>query len=319
MFLRFVFVFLFSMNAFAAVPPTQLEIPPAKTPSPNTVFDMMLQRTGSYVVATRDGVSDQVILLANKIDRLFGDDRALDEYYNSSLKVTTSNLYNAKTGTNNFGVSTSLNLSLPNLRATEKAIQQYWTRKPNDPAGEQKITPEEFKEVNPWDFGSELGVRWVNPPSPFAKARANRNYLTGTVVHHLRLEYGWDSEYLWTSLASLTSDYAYNPYFLLRFVNRGDWAISDDIFRTAHGPSWIYTFEDRSLVSFDLRLGLRSYDNAIYTDVYSAGFKYRTGFKKVDWIFMEITPAYTWTYSSGFTPTPTINLTFDFIYGKKEQ
>ncbi|QDK46631.1 hypothetical protein DOM22_16445 [Bdellovibrio sp. ZAP7] len=315
-------------KAVSEVPGTQVaqnQVTPAASVPPKKTRKKRKSDNQSrgFISDSRKVVSDRVILLANKVDGLFGNSRALDEYYSSSLKLTTGVLYNANTGEHENTVSTSLILSLPNLKAKERAFNDYWNRKPGEaPApmfDEDFITPEEFKEQNPWDFATETGIRWTWPVGYYGKLRASRNYLTGNVVHHLLDEIGWDSQTYWASKVSLASDYAYSRYFLLRFVNEANWYMSEpSVFGTTQGPSWIYSFQDKSLFSFDLRFNMRSIKLEMYTDAYTVGFTYRTGFKKVNWIFVEISPLCAWKYDDGFAPTTTINLSLDILFGKEK-
>ncbi|WP_413585200.1 hypothetical protein [Bdellovibrio sp. HCB274] len=282
-----------------------------------------MSSTGRMITDSRDMVSDRVILLANKVDGLFGNDRALDEYYKSSLKITTTSFYNANQGTFDNNFSTSLTLSLPNLKERERAFNDYWTRKPDQPPtsvlDEDFVSLEEFKEQNPWDLATETGIRWKWPIAYFGKLRLSRTYLTDKWVDYWQNEIGWDSEALWSSKVAVTSDYAFSSYFLFRFLNQANWYMSEpSVFGTVHGPSWIYSFEDKSLFSFDLRFLVRSYELELYGDGYAAGFTYRTGFKKVPWVFLELTPVCSWSLADGFTPTTSINLRLDFLFGREK-
>ncbi|WP_413558496.1 hypothetical protein [Bdellovibrio sp. HCB209] len=283
----------------------------------------VLDATGKMIASSRDMVSDRVILLANKVDGLFGNSRALDEYYKSSLKISTGTQYNANNGTYDNSFSTSLILSLPNLKERERAFNDFWNRKPDQPPTaaleDDLISKEEFKEQNPWDFATEAGVRWKWPPAYFGKLRLAKSYLTEDWVDYWQNELGWDSETLWASKSSVTSDYAFSRYFLFRFLNEANWYMSEpSVFSTTHGPSWIYSFEDKSLVSFDLRFSTRSIQLEMYGDIYGVGMTYRTGFKKVKWIFIEIAPLCQWKLDDGFTPSTSINVKLDFLIGREK-
>ncbi|MEK2687515.1 hypothetical protein AAAA73_00425 [Bdellovibrio sp. GT3] len=282
-----------------------------------------MSATGQMISSSRDLVSDRVILLANKVDGLFGNDRALDEYYKSSLKISMGSQYNPLKGSYDNSVSTSLTLSLPNLKERERAFNDYWSRSPDQPPSsvldDDLISKEEFKEQNPWDLSSEAGVRWKWPPAYFGKLRLSRSYLTDNWVDYWQNEIGWDSEELWASKSSVTSDYAFSKYLLFRFLNEANWYMSNpSVFGTTHGPSWIYSFEDKSLFSLDLRFGTRSYELEMYGDSYSVGFTYRTGFKSVKWIFLEVAPLYAWRLEDGFTPTAWINIKVDILFGREK-
>ncbi|UYL09024.1 hypothetical protein B9G69_000350 [Bdellovibrio sp. SKB1291214] len=303
--------------------PVPAPVPTPEKPTNKQQDTGLIGATGQLIADSRNAVSDRVILLANKVDGLFGDTRALDEYYASSLKVTTGSLYNGKNGTYDNSFSTSLILSLPNLKQRERDFNDFWNRRPDQPPDvlldEDLITPEEFKEQNPWNFATETGIRWKWPIAYYAKLRGSRNYLTGKVVHHLTDELGWDSESYWNSKVSLASDYAYSKYFLLRFINEANWYMSQpSVFSTTQGPSWIYSFYDKSLLSFDLRFNMRSIKLQMYTDSYTTGFTYRTGFKKVKWIFLEVSPLLAWRYEDDFRPSTTVNVTLDFMIGREK-
>ncbi|WP_142695248.1 hypothetical protein [Bdellovibrio sp. NC01] len=275
----------------------------------------LIERAADYLQGPQEGMSDRVIVLANEVDRLFGTTRALDEYYESSLRIYQTSYVNSK-GSGSYDISTNLNLSLPNWKDTEKKFQNWWNGPQDD---EGKVTQKEFKEANPWEFNQGVNLRFSRPVAYGALARVSKNFLTGDVVNHFYQQVGWDSDRLWESVTSLTNDYALDRKLLFRFLDEADWGISDEKFNSYHGPSLIYTINRVSLTSFDLRLITIIEDNNLYTDNYTAGITYRTAVLPLNWLFVQITPELSWPRREHFTATWTMYFEIEIVFGSVKQ
>lgn len=284
-------------------------LPPVPAPSPD---ESLINQAADYLQGPQEGISDRVIILANQVDKLFGTTRALDEYYQSSLRVYQKSYLNTR-GSGSYDIQTNLNLSLPNWRSTEKAFQRWWAG--DTDVDDVRVTTQKFKELNPWDFTQGINVRFSRPVAYGILGRASKNFLTGGVVNHFYQQFSWDSDRLWEEVTSLTSDYAVDRKNLLRFVNEADWSISNRVFNTYHGPSLIYTINKISLTSFDLRLITAVEDNLFYTDNYTAGITYRTALHPLDWMFLQITPELSWPRSEHFTSVWTIYVNLEIVFG----
>lgn len=299
-------------DELTGVPESQVEGAPKPPPEPPKPF---ISRTADYLLSSQEGISDSVIILANEVDALFGNTRALDEYYDSSLVLSQKTYYNT-IGKSSYDVGTNLTLNLPNWRRMEEGARRWWS---GDNSQSEKVTKKEFKEANPWEFNSGVNIRFSRPVAYGVLGRVSKNFLTGPIVNHFTEQVLWDSDNLWNEMTQLTSDYAINRRTLFRFFNEADWAISNQEFNSYHGPSIVYTINKISLTSFDLRLITATENNNFYTDNYTAGITYRTSLHPLDWLFLQITPELSWPRSEHFTSVWTLYLTLEIVFGNKKQ
>ncbi|MDG0816801.1 hypothetical protein [Bdellovibrio svalbardensis] len=284
-------------------------------PAPQAPPEPLIKQAAGYLQGSQEGISDQVIILANQVDKLFGNTRALNEYYESSFRIYQKSYVNTK-GSGSYDIQTNLNLSLPNWRNTEKVIQRWWSGETE--VEEARVTKTEFKELNPWEFNQGVNLRFSRPVDYQIAGRLSKNFLTGPVVNHFFQEVSWDSARLWEEITSVTSDYALDKKNLFRFINEADWGISNYTFNSYHGPSFVYTIDKISLASFDLRLITGTQDNKFYTDNYTAGITYRTALHPLDWMFLQITPELSWPRIEHFTATWTLYVNLEIVFGKKK-
>lgn len=270
--------------------------------------------TKSYFERSYLGISRRVVRLANSVDSIFGDQRAVDEYDGSTLRITQNALL-SESGFSTQDLQLSLNLQLPNLHDLEKRAKAAITSDSVDEGESQEQVSEEFKKQNPWEFRHESGVRTRWPASYFTQVRARRNYLTMAVVHHLLLQLGWDSETEWEQKTSLSSDYAINRDFLFRFLNEANWAMTNHLFGTIHGPSVIQKIDDSSAISYDARFTTKFEGDDWYINNYTLGSTYRKAF----WgrrFFFELKPEMSWPKWDRHGFNWNIYMSFELLFGR---
>lgn len=270
--------------------------------------------TKGYFERSYLGVSRRVVRLANNVDSIFGDQRAVDEYDGSTLRVTQNALLN-ENGFSTQDLQLSLNLQLPNLHDLERRAKAAITNSSSEEGETQEQVSEEFKKQNPWEFRQESGIRTRWPASYFSQLRARRNYLTMAVVHHLLLQVGWDSDTEWEQKTSLSSDYAINRDLLFRFLNEANWAMTNHLFGTIHGPSLIQKIDDSSAISYDARFTTNFEADNWYINNYTLGSTYRKAF----WgrrFFFELKPEMSWPKSDRHGFNWNIYMSFELLFGR---
>lgn len=289
---------------------------PANTQQPNEPVQPLIAEAAGYLKKSQEGISNTVIVLANKVDALFGNTRALGEYYDSTFVVTPKSYINTL-GVSSYDLQSNLNLSLPNVRYAEERIRKWWQELGETEDESSKVTKKEFKDLNPWEYGQGVGVRLTRPPAYNFLARASKNFMSTYFVHHFTETIKWDSERLWEESTSLLSDYAFTKKLLFRFLNEAGWGISAGTFATQHGPSFIYNIDKVSVTSFDIRLFSGLDHNILYTQNYAASVTYRTSLHPLDWCFIQITPEWSWPRTNDFKSVWTIYVTLDMVFGRK--
>lgn len=286
--------------------------------APEPEVEELEDKTKGYLERSYFGISRRVVHLANSVDSIFGDRRATDEYDGSTLRFTQG----ATIAENSFStndLSLSLNLQLPNLQKMEKRVRKAISE---DIAGnpaveeEEETAQERFKKENAtWDFNQESGIRTRWPPSFFSQLRARRNFLTGPVVHHFLFQVGWDTEAEWEQKTQVTSDYAISKGLLFRFLNEANWAMTNHIFGTVHGPSLIQQIDDSSAIAYDARILTKWEADNWYIDNYTLGSTYRKALSGRR-IFIELKPELSWPKIDRHGFNWNIYVNFELLFGR---
>lgn len=270
----------------------------------------------SYLEQTRAVVSQNVIRLSDSIDSLFGNTPYEDRYNSSTLHVSqTLNMKNGVPGADS--LEASLNLDLPNLKKLEGRIRDYFLSSEEKQAQTGSIDPED-EELSRWDFNQESGVVVAFPVDYFLRLRARREILTGRFVHSFYQQVGWSKSKEWESKTSLTSDSALNRYLLFRFINDFNWAMTNNELGLSQGPSLIYQISNTSAISYDFRYGTAIEANAFLTDRLILGAVYRQE-TPLQWVYMSVNPEIAWERGTNFRPLYNLYLTFDFVFGKRDE
>ncbi|KYG66933.1 hypothetical protein AZI86_07870 [Bdellovibrio bacteriovorus] len=270
----------------------------------------------SYLEQTRAVVSQNVIRLSDSIDSLFGNTQYEDRYNSSTLHVSqTVYMKDGVPGADS--LEASLNLDLPNLKKLEGRIRDYFLSSEEKRAATGSIAPGE-EELSLWDFNQESGVIVALPVDYFLRLRARREILTDRFGHSFYQQVGWSKSKEWESKTSLTSDSALNRYLLFRFINDFNWAMTNNELGFSQGPSLIYQMSDTRGISFDFRYKTAIEANSFLTDRLILGSVYRQE-TPLQWVYMSVNPEIAWERGSHFRPLYNLYLTFEFIFGKRDE
>lgn len=276
----------------------------------------------NYIEEQRNQVAQRVINLSERLDSLFGDEKADDERNSSTLRV--SQRYLIRDGSiGSESIEASLNLYLPNLRKAEKRFNDYWFPKNEDeksdiPEVAEKDEPLWKQELSKWSINPESGIRVNIPLYYFARVRARRNFVTTSFSHSLANQIGWSNSEEWQQNASFTSDYAFSDDVLLRLSNDQFWDMTFQRFTTNHGPSVLQRISDTSGISYDFRYGTEMIGWDFYTSRMVLSLTYRRDMP-IPWIYMSLTPEVAWERPSGFTPIYTLYLKLELIFAKDKK
>lgn len=290
------------------------EVAPSEQVLPPAPAETQAPIETSYIEQTRQAVTDRVLRLSDSIDSLFGNTKYEDKYNTSTLHVSQT-VYTKDGRLGAESLEASLNLYLPNLKQMEENIRNYLFPSESSKASTAGESSEE--EKSNWDFNQESGVVVTLPINYFARVRARTEFLTGRFVNSFYEQIGWSKNNEWEEKTSLTSDFALNRYLLFRFVNDLDWAMTNNVLGSTHGPSLIYQISDTRGISFDFRYSTLIETTAIYTNRMALGSTYRQE-TPLQWVFMSLNPEIAWERDTNFRPLYNIYLTFDFIFGKRE-
>lgn len=262
-------------------------------------------------------VSDAVVGMANRLDSFFGDTRSDDERNGSTLRLTpTYTFYNDRP--NFFELGVNLNLKLRNLETKAKEIETSIRQEiiEQTPLGNAPIIGEIIKpqKEEQWyiNFESRLAAR----PALYYQAilRIRHNFVTGPLLHHFSLSGGWDTTDAWTQKTSLVSDKALNDTLLFRFINEANWYISNHVFRTTHGPSFIQTINKYNSVSYNFRViaGKENGDLVRTESLLNINYRHGTPSQR---IFLDLIPGVSYPRSLAYKEVRSFTLALEYYFG----
>lgn len=286
--------------------PIELHPAPLTPPAEESIFSK------AYIEETQKNVSTRVLRLADQIDSFFGDKRADDKNNTSTLRV--SQRYYVKDGmTGAEDISATLNLYLPNLESIRDNLEKKLTpeEKKDEEDGVDEGAP---KEENPWTLNQESGVVVANPINYFARLRLRRDFLADKFIHSFYEQVGWSKRNEWEEQTSLTSDYAINRELLFRFINQKDWAMTNNLLGTTHGPSLLQQISDTDAISYDFRFNTLFEGDALYGNRVSLSSLYRTQ-TSIKWIFLELNPEIAWERETHFHVQYNFYLRIELVFG----
>lgn len=268
--------------------------------------------------STRNRITTNLIGLANRLDSLFGEQRADDELNRSSIRVT----YDYRLRMEKKPLSDTqlrFNLRLPNLEkmfrfSVRKNETQEGVNTPKEKIARQKKEDEEEKE--PWRFRSDVGLNVAYPPIIFARSRLRKNWRWSWLVQRFETELAWFSDQGVTQEITLFHDHALADDLLFRLSNEQNWLITDKNFSTNHGPSIIQDITDNDAISYNIRMSTRV-DEAWYVSNYSVGVAYRRNLKG-QWLFAEVGPTIDFPKRESFRRAPSILFQLETLFAGEQ-
>lgn len=268
---------------------------------------------------TRSLISTRLVRLANNLDSFFGDQRADDELNRSSLRVSYDyRVRMEKTPVDDTQVR--FNLRLPNLEklfrfsVQKNEPKELDREKPRDADEAARIVVPTSPEPEPWRFRSDVGLNVSYPPVLFARSRLRKNWLFPWVIQRLSEEVGYFTDRGWIQNTTLFHDQALSKTLLLRFVNQQDWAITDKVLQTTHGPSLLKTISDDDAVSLNLRMN-SVVEDTWHVNNYGVSVSYRRNLRD-QWLFGEIIPAVDFPKAEAFRRAPSILLRLETLFAQ---
>lgn len=265
-----------------------------------------------------DSVSLRVMSLANRIDNFFGEKRALDAKNKSSMVLSqTQNI--PEGGIPGPSFSASLNLRLVNLEKVGKKLEDSVLgrdqsgKSATSSSGENK-SPPETETINPWrlSLDQQVGAKWL--PSYTIKLRLTKDFWSWDFLNHFAQEAGWDSDNLWTTRTSFVSDYALSSNWLYRWSNDGTWFVDRHMVTSSHGPSFIHTINEKTSMSYNLRLETEYIEKILYTSGYLASITFRRDLHN-RWLYLDLVPSVTFPRVKDFTRVLNFAIRLEVIFG----
>lgn len=268
---------------------------------------------------TRSLISSRIVRLANNLDSFFGEQRADDELNRSSMRVT----YDYRLRMEKLPIDDTqvrFNLRLPNLEklfrfsVQKNEPKELERERPRDPDKTVATEEEAPPKQEPWRFRSDVGLNVSYPPVIFARSRLRKNWIYPWFVQRFSEEFGYFTDRGWIQNTVLFHDQALSKTLLLRFVNQQDWAVTDKVFRTTHGPSLLKNISDDDAVSLNLRMN-SVVEDSWHVNNYGVSVSYRRNLRE-QWLFGEIIPAIDFPKSEAFRRAPSILLRLETLFSQ---
>jgi hypothetical protein len=263
-----------------------------------------------------------VLILSNRLDSFFGEERADDLQNGSSLRIVPSyTFYDHTKGVFELGVN--LNLKLKNLDEKTKKIETAIRESilpekitnPNKGKTPSAVAAAKAKEeAQPWHYNFESKLIARQSIYYSGKIKVRRTLQDSIFLHQFALSFGWDTDDKWNQRTSFYTDNALTNNLLFRFSNDGDWFISRKTFQTSHGPSLIQTLNKYNSVSYNVRYLMGIIDNS-YKHVQSEiNVHFRNGTPS-NKIFIDLIPALTYSLATDFKEVRSFQIRIEYLFG----
>lgn len=253
------------------------------------------------VESSRAVVADQVVSLARRLDSLFGDEKAYDDYESSTLILEQdAYLRERSLGTGDFSIR--LNLKLPNIQKkvdtvgetiveVGKDVAEAARNKNSDTKKGKIVTTPKRKLANEesWKFSQQSGLSVGNPINYFFKVRARLNFKGRVFANSFSEEFGWSTTDKWVETTAFWNDYAIRDDVLFRIINEKNWYLNTGAIGTTHGFSIYRSISDLEALSINARMLTDNVDAEFKTSRYTIGLTHRRAINR-DWVTLETTP-----------------------------
>lgn len=253
------------------------------------------------VESSRAVVADQVVSLARRLDSLFGDEKAYDDYESSTLILEQeAYLRERSMGTGDFSIR--LNLKLPNIQKKVDTVgetivevgkdvaEAARNKKAENKKGKIVTTPKrKLADEEAWKFSQQSGLSVGNPINYFFKVRARLNFKGRVFANSFSEEFGWSTTEKWVETTAFWNDYAIREDILFRIINEKNWYLNTGSIGTTHGFSIYKAISDLEALSINARMFTDNVDAEFKASKYTMGLTHRRAINR-DWVTLETTP-----------------------------
>lgn len=277
------------------------------------------QRDIAILERAQDLLGVRANALANQLDSFFATDRADDEFGRSRIRVR-SRYEVRERAKGDDDVDYRINLRLPHLedkfRYSFKDDQKEdQDKEESDAMKKAKKEAAKHRILKEWIFNADAGINISIPPKIVTRARARRNFVTGTLIHRFaeELTYITDESGL-REETSLNSDHQINKDMLFRFVNVKTWQVLKKEFTTSHGPTILHRASDNDAFSYSFIMSSVINDGVWYVNNFRLSTTYRRNLYK-NWVYLDLTPGLDFPKTWSFRRTPFIFGQLEFLFG----
>lgn len=282
---------------------------------------MQVAATADSAPAVEQDVRSDLRVLADRIDDIFGHERADNNKSTSTLRLFASEqMEDGKADNPSFGVR--FNLKLATLQRWNKELQTWFNAKMHHIVDELKDKNDAKKgppkidrlppgapkhiEKDPWRFSIEKKVsagRWLKTIKAQLGARVSKDIETRNFLHSFSSDLGWSTDNLWQTTATFSSSINLSTKVLFSFANAAGWSISRKNFSTSHGPSIAYAFAENQATSLSFYVSSAIIDKVLAVEGYRTEASYRLEAFN-DWIYFSFNPYLEWLRSERFDRNP---------------
>ena len=290
--------------------------------SPNTSLNKKLLNSRAYI-------SEQVGLMADRMDQYFGENHALEETNKSWIRLNLDHLYDVNDG-HDYKVRTKFRVYLP---ATKQRYKIFFENEPEEdtdffsesnPGGtlpedddEQSAAlgiafKREIKDL--WNIEANVGAKFSSPIDPYIRIISRNEWLMSDSWYsdwRNRFTQYYDAGYSADSQWNLVKRLAKRK--LLRFRTKLDWEQAED-FRWSETVTVSKKLNKRSGQAWDLGvIGDHFSHNKVQR--YYLGYRYRRDIHQ-KWLFLNISPQVYQDREFDFNTDWSIKIGLEIYFGK---
>lgn len=253
----------------------------------------------------------RINMAADKLDSFFATERADDEFGRSQLRIRTRfNLLDKEPSISR--TQYRLNLKLPHL---QKKFDPSQFKKNRDKESEDSSPKEDKGFFSGWIFNSDISANASIPPRLIFRSRVRNDFKTGTLKHYFmeQVTYTTDASGFVNEI-SLESDHVYSDRFIFRFINTFEWQITQKIFETHQGPTWLFQATEDDGFNYGFLTHSLIDAGPWHVNSYEFFTSYRRNLYQ-QWVYLDIRPGLSYQKKWDFIPTPYLNLQLEMLFG----
>ncbi len=276
-------------------------------------------------------VRSDLRILADRIDDIFGKERADDNKSTSTLRLSVNEkMEDGKADQPSFGVR--FNLKLATLQRWNNDLNNWFNKKihtleqelRDETVGEKKgppkidhVRPGEKTdgEVDPWRFSIDKRVNVAKKLTVKAQlgVRASKDIETPGFLHTFTSDLGWSTDNLWQTSMGFNSSHRITSKLLFSFGNSVGWSISRHNFSTSHGPSLAYSLSEHQALSLGFGVGTAIIEKVFGVQSYTISSSYRL-LTLNNWLYFSFSPYLEFLRSEHFGHNPGFNSGLEIVF-----
>lgn len=282
----------------------------------------------SFLDAPHEIISEGVESMAQGMDLFFADEKVYTEATSSYARLSTQINFNHEGESSTTGdlyIKVDLKKTKKKLKLLLKSDTdrdlQTGTDTDRSP-GQQKETvnfyaalEKEISKKYDWRTKASLGIKLRAPLDPFLRIRAHKNFSINSWNMRFTETLFWFNSKGAGASSLLELDHALTQNILFRSRSTELWTDFLDYHEVEQSFTLYHKLTDRRAVSYNIgAYGISEPQMHMVRYYTSIGYRQRI---HRDWLFIEVSPALTYTRDNNFKPERSLVIKLEMVFGNK--